>query len=233
MSLLQNYALVIFDCDGVLVDSELIANKILANALTKEGYHCTFQESIIKFVGRDLQAIQQQVQHELGRRLSESFTTDLRLETVRAFTENLKPVKGIESALKRIPSCKCVASSGSLEKIHLCLSLTGLSNYFKKSSIFSAQDVPNGKPAPDLFLHAASRMNANPQDCVVVEDSVPGVIAAKAAGMPVFGYSGGEHTLSQHPADLAKAGALVFEDMAALPNHLQNTTPQKQQGSCL
>ena len=98
----KNLPLIIFDCDGVLVDSELIANKILATALTREGYDCTFQESIHKFVGRDLQAIQQQVETELGRRLSKNFTTELWLETVRGFREQLKPIVGIESALKKI-----------------------------------------------------------------------------------------------------------------------------------
>ena len=229
----QNYALVIFDCDGVLVDSELIANKVLAQALAKEGYHCTFQESILRFVGLDLNAIQRQVEQELGKKLSTNFSDALRIETARVFQKELEPVVGIEPALAGIHIPKCVASSGTQEKIHLCLNLTGLSDYFPGARIFSAEQVPRGKPAPDLFLYAAEKMHANPSDCVVIEDSIPGVIAAQAAGMSVFGFAGGKHVSSEHPANLAKVGAVVFDCMATLPNHLKHVNPEKMKGSFL
>ncbi|MEE2694603.1 MAG: HAD family hydrolase [Pseudomonadota bacterium] len=233
MDSIQNYALVIFDCDGVLVDSELIANKVLAQALTNEGYHCTFQESILRFVGLDLKTIQRQVEQKLGKKLSRGFNDALRIETTRVFQKELDPVVGIESALAGIHFPKCVASSGTREKIHLCLNLTGLSDYFPDTRIFSAEQVPRGKPAPDLFLHAAAKMHANPSDCVVIEDSIPGVIAARAAGMSVFGFAGGKHASSQHPALLAKVGAVVFDCMATLPNHLKHVNPEKMKGSFL
>jgi HAD superfamily hydrolase (TIGR01509 family) len=233
MDSIQNYALVIFDCDGVLVDSELIANKILAQALTNEGYHCTLQESVIKFVGLDLKTIQLQVEQELGTQLSTSFNDRLRIETTRAFHKKLEPIVGIKTALAEIQIPKCVASSGTQEKIHLCLNLTGLSDYFPYTKIFSSQEVSKGKPAPDLFLHAAEKMHAHPSDCVVIEDRVAGVIAAQAAGMSAFGFAGGNHVSSQHPADLARVGAIVFDRMAMLPSHLKYIDPKKMKGSFL
>tara|TARA_B100001123_G_C15023755_1_gene912608 strand:- start:114 stop:785 length:672 start_codon:yes stop_codon:yes gene_type:complete len=214
--------LVIFDCDGVLVDSELIANRILARALSKEGYDCTLFDSLQKFVGHDLRAIKEQVERELGREMSRNFVEILQKDTINAFKKELKPIRGIDSALTAIRLPKCIASSGSREKINLSLKLTGLNRYFKETEIFSATDVAQGKPAPDLFLFAAEKMNAKPSDCVVIEDSRPGVKAGRAAGMSVLAFAAGNHISVKHREDLAREGAIVFSDMASLPKHLQD-----------
>lgn len=209
-------ALVIFDCDGVLVDSEPIANRILARALTEAGYPCTVEDSVSRFVGRSLRSIMTMVEQALGRSLPDRFEDDVQAETFAAFRAELQPVPGIPNVLPVITAPKCVASSGDPEKIRLSLGLTGLADYFEPH-IFSARMVPRGKPHPDLFLHAASAMNAIPGNCVVIEDSVPGVMAAVSAGMRVLGYAGGSHTAVDHNAALAREGAETFTDMQALP----------------
>ena len=209
-------ALVIFDCDGVLVNSEPIANRILAETLTREGYPCTFAESVLRFVGLDLPAIIHQVERELGQKLSNGFYERLRADTDAAFCKHLKPVPGINAALDRILSPKCVASSGPSEKIKLSLDLTGLRHHFGEA-LFSAHQVPRGKPHPDLFLHAAHHFNVHPGECVVIEDSLPGVVGANAAGMTVLGYAGGDHVPPGHAKCLSQAGADSFFKMDMLP----------------
>ncbi|MEE2693895.1 MAG: HAD family hydrolase [Pseudomonadota bacterium] len=233
MNSLKNYALVIFDCDGVLVDSERIANKILAQSLTQEGYTCSFQEVVTRFVGRDLNSIQLEVEQKLGRSLGSRFQAKLQKKTAHLFKKELVPIVGIKAALQAIPTRKCVASSGNREKICLSLALTGLSDFFLPETIFSASDVKNGKPAPDLFLHAAAKMDVNPSSCVVIEDSVPGVTAAHAAGMPVFGFAGGQHVDLNHSRNLSKAGAIVFKRMASLPHYLKYLDPGHMRGTVL
>ena len=209
-------ALVIFDCDGVLVNSEPIANRILAETLTREGYPCTFAESVLRFVGLDLPAIIHQVERELGQKLSNGFYERLRADTDAAFCKHLKPVPGINAALDRILSPKCVASSGPPEKIKLSLDLTGLRHHFGEA-LFSAHQVPRGKPHPDLFLHAAHHFNVHPGECVVIEDSLPGVVGANAAGMTVLGYAGGDHVPPGHAECLSQVGADSFFTMDMLP----------------
>lgn len=217
----RNSALVIFDCDGVLVNSEPIANRILARALTHEGYPCTFEESILRFVGRDLTSIIDQVEGDLGRKLSDGFCEHLRTKTYAAFRKHLEPVSGISGALDRILFPKCVASSGAPEKIQLSLTVTGLRHHFG-DALFSTQQVHRGKPYPDLFLHAALQFDIRPHACVVIEDSVPGVTGARAAGMKVFGYSGAEHASSDLAHSLSQAGAEPFFEMDLLPGLLIN-----------
>ena len=213
------HALIIFDCDGVQVDSEPIANRILSTFLNKEGYQCSFAESVKKFVGKDLPSILRQVECELGRHLSEGFMQRLRTETYKAFKEHLRPVDGIEMVLDQILAPKCVASSGNMEKMDLTLNLTGLRHHFG-DAIFSAHQVPQGKPHPDLFLHAARHFGVSPHLCTVIEDSVPGVVGARAAGMTVLGYAGGKYIPPRHDQSLSEAGAQVFFTMRALPGLL-------------
>jgi HAD superfamily hydrolase (TIGR01509 family) len=212
-------ALVIFDCDGVLVDSEPIANRILAEALTAAGYPCSFEHSVAHFVGRSLASIVAAVESEMGRPLPDEFADRVQAKTFAAFRRELKPVPGIVPALARIDTAKCVASSGKPEKMRLTLGLTGLADYFG-GHVFSAAMVARGKPAPDLFLYAARQMDAAPEACTVVEDSVAGATAARAAGMRTFGYAGGSHVLPDHARRLADAGAHVFDDMNDLPDLL-------------
>ncbi len=212
-------ALIIFDCDGVLVDSEPIANRILAQSLSKEGYECSFEDSIEKFVGRDLTTIVNQVETELGRELSERFFEQLQAQTYATFQKYLKPVPGIGAVLGKISLPKCVASSGTIDKIEFTLTLTGLRHHFG-SAVFSASQVPRGKPYPDLFLHAAQQFSVSPNACIVVEDSIPGVLGARAAGMHVLGYAGGTHVRPNHDHLLTEAGAQVFLSMTSLPKLL-------------
>jgi HAD superfamily hydrolase (TIGR01509 family) len=208
--------LVIFDCDGVLVDSEPIAVRIDVEMLAEVGVIMTEEEVIERFVGRSPEVILAEAEARLGRRVPDGWFERGEARIRRAYATDLKPVPGIPEALEAIEDPVCVASSSGHENLRYKLELTGLYERFA-GHIFSATEVANGKPAPDLFLHAASRMGAEPADGVVVEDSRYGVQAARAAGMDVFGYAGG-----LTPADvLAGPRTVVFDDMRTLPRLLE------------
>ncbi len=209
--------LVIFDCDGVLVDSEGPANQVMCDALNRIGLSYTLESTIATYVGRSMDSCVVMIEEELGRPLPENFVEDMRAETLKRFERELQPVPGIKDAIAAIDIPDCVASSGQFKKMNFTLGKTGLLDYFA-GRIFSVSQVERGKPHPDLFLFAANRMNTEPGRCVVVEDSVPGVQAARAAGIPVFGYAGSEFTDGDA---LAAAGASVFTDMTELPSLLQ------------
>lgn len=204
-------SLLIFDCDGVLVDSEPLANQVLHEHLRELGLKISLEDSSRTFTGLSMSASVAIIEEMLGRDVPENFVSRLRASTARAFAHGLGPVRGIETALALVDGPVCVASSGSHGKIRLSLKLTGLRRWFPDNVIFSAEDVRRGKPAPDLFLHAAAAMGVAPRRCSVVEDSVPGVTAARAAGMRVFGYA--ERTA---PRALEAAGAKVFTRMEEL-----------------
>jgi HAD superfamily hydrolase (TIGR01509 family) len=207
--------LVIFDCDGVLVDSEPISVRIDVEMLAEVGVVMSETEVIERFVGRSPEVILAETEARLGARVPEGWFERGELRLRRAFAAELKPVDGVTEALARIPDPVCVASSSAPVNLRFKLELTGLYERFA-GHIFSASEVANGKPAPDLFLHAAQRMGADPVDCVVVEDSRYGVQAARAAGMDVLGYAGG-----LTPANvLAGPRTTVFEDMRSLPELL-------------
>jgi HAD superfamily hydrolase (TIGR01509 family) len=212
-----SFDLVIFDCDGVLVDSEVISCRAHAETLTRHGYPITSQQVFDRFLGRSTRQANHEVEAELGRPLPEDFHTQLQNELFRAFEADLHAVAHIHAALDAITQPVCVASSGSPQRMRVTLGHTGLHDRFAPN-IFSALQVQNGKPAPDLFLFAAGQMKARPERCVVIEDSVPGVTAACAAGMAVFGFHGGSHCVPGHAATLRTAGAAVtFDDMRQLP----------------
>jgi HAD superfamily hydrolase (TIGR01509 family) len=204
--------LVIFDCDGVLVDSERIAVKIDVEVFGQIGWQLTEAEVIERFVGTSWPSIREQVEAHLGRCLPEDWESTVEPRYLRALQESLTPVDGIVEALDVIALPTCVASSGSHDKMRFTLGLTGLYERFR-GRIFSASEVARGKPAPDLFLYAAKRMGAAPRDCVVVEDSAKGVAAARAAGMRVFAYAGGVTPANR----LSGANTVVFDDMRQLP----------------
>jgi HAD superfamily hydrolase (TIGR01509 family) len=207
--------LVIFDCDGVLVDSEPIAVRIDVEMLAEVGVTMTEEEVIERFVGRSPEVILAETEARLGGRLPDGWFERGEARIRRAYATELKPVPGIAEALERIDLPVCVASSSGHENLRYKLELTGLYERFA-GRIFSATEVANGKPAPDLFLHAASRMGAAPAHCVVVEDSRYGVQAARAAGMDVLGYAGGVT-----PGDVLEGPrTIVFEDMRTLPQLL-------------
>lgn len=211
--------LVIFDCDGVLVDSEPLANAVLARALSAEGLATTLAESVERYTGLSMRSMVERAEAALGRPLPHDFIDRVQAETFAAFRRALRPVPGVREALERIDLPVCVASSGTPDKIALSLRVTGLDCFFG-DHVFSATMVPRGKPFPDLFLHAAAGMGTAPGRCVVVEDSLPGVQAAVAAGMKVLGYAGGDHGGEAHARRLERAGAQPFDDMARLPTLL-------------
>ena len=212
--------LLIFDCDGVLVDSEPIASRVLAEALTEIGFPMTAQQAIDRYTGLSLPTVLALVAAELGRDLPADFAVRLGERDRAAFLAELRPVSGVVDVLRSLPWPRCVASSGSLDKIRCNLGLTGLLAFFEPY-LFSSGMVPRGKPAPDLFLLAADRMGAPPARCLVIEDSEAGVQAARAAGMRVLGFCGGGHTRPGTADKLLAAGAgAVFSHMLALPGLL-------------
>ena len=205
--------LIIFDCDGVLVDSELLANQVMADYLSEQGLPCTRQQATARFVGLSLVSIRNRVRDENGVTLPENFEKEIIRRDRLVFETNLKALPGISAVLETLATPKCVASSGAHQKIRTSLTQTGLLEYFE-GHIFSAADVENGKPAPDLFLHAARNMNTRPENCLVIEDSLAGVQAGVAAGMQVFGFLGGGHIADGHGDRLLNAGAdQIFKQM--------------------
>jgi HAD superfamily hydrolase (TIGR01509 family) len=209
------FELVIFDCDGVLVDNERIAVRVDALVLARLGWPLTEADVIERFVGRSEEYMVAEIESYLGRRLEQGWGADFADLYREAFEKDVRPVDGIEEALDGIPVPTCVASSSSHERIGYMLDLAGIRNRFA-GRIFSASEVANGKPAPDLFLHAAERMGAEPRACGVVEDSRWGVEAARAAGMRAFGYAGGVTPRER----LEGAGTVLFDDMRDLPGLL-------------
>ncbi|MEU8531234.1 MULTISPECIES: HAD family hydrolase [Streptomyces] len=188
----MRYELVVFDNDGVLVDSEPLANTILAGYLTELGHPTSYEESLRDYMGSAVHRVHDLILERTGRRLPEEFDETLHARTFAAFERELEPVPGVVDVLKRLVDegvPYCLASSGSHERIRVGHRKTGLDAWFRDENIFSAQDVGRGKPAPDLFLHAAERMGVAPERCVVVEDSRLGVQAAVAAGMDVYAFT--------------------------------------------
>jgi len=209
--------LVIFDMDGVLVDSEIISARVATRALNDAGYEIDEAGVLDRFLGISNVSMVKTIERETGLRLTDAFIADLRRDVLAAYEGELEAIPGIESALSGITVSRCVASSSNPERIERSLQLTGLARHFG-DDVFSATMVDRGKPAPDLFLYAASRMGAAPERCVVIEDSTAGVTGAKAAGMTVLGFTGGSHVRHElHGPKLAAAGAdAVFGHMEAL-----------------
>jgi HAD superfamily hydrolase (TIGR01509 family) len=206
---------VLFDCDGVLVDSEAISCEVLSEMLGDIGLPHTFEETVDRFVGRSMASCLRLIEEGLGEPVPAEFAGEFERRTFARFSRDLVPVGGVVEALDRIPWPQCVASSGDHGKLRTTLGATGLLARFE-GRIFSATEVARGKPHPDLFLHAAASMGAVAGRCAVVEDSILGVRAGIAAGMTVFGY-GGTVGIDR----LAAAGAIPFDDMRLLPALLE------------
>lgn len=217
MKRMNNWGLVIFDCDGVLVDSEPIASRVLAELLTEAGFPFSMEQSIERFTGLSLTTVLAQVELAWGRPLPADFRNRLVERDEAAFRAELQPIEGVAAAVETLKAPACVASSGTPRKIRTNLDITGLLHLFDPH-LFSAEMVARGKPAPDLFLHAATQMGIAPEYCLVVEDSVAGIRAARAAGMTPIGFAGGGHAGPGYGAMLADAGAeAVIANMADLP----------------
>jgi HAD superfamily hydrolase (TIGR01509 family) len=186
--------LIIFDCDGVLVDSEMIANKIDAEALTKLGYPLTAEESIRKFTGLSGKSVVSKIFEESNILLPEDYFTLRQPNLLKAFEKELSSlIVPVLEVLEEKNIQKCVASSSLKSRVMHCLKITNQMHFFKEENIFTSQLVERGKPFPDLFLHAAKNLRFDPKDCIVIEDSAAGVEAAIAANMQVIGFLGGSH----------------------------------------
>lgn len=213
----MRYDLVIFDNDGVLVDSEPISNGLLAAYLTELGHPTSYEDSIRDYMGSAMHRIHDLVQERTGQGLPEEFDDVFHGRVFAAFERELEPVPGAVGVLEKLAADGvpyCVASSGSHERIRVGHRKTGLDRWFEDGRIFSSQDVGRGKPAPDLFLYAAREMGVASERCVVIEDSPLGVQAAVAAGMDVYGF-----TAMTPTAKLAGATQL-FSDMGELADLL-------------
>jgi HAD superfamily hydrolase (TIGR01509 family) len=216
--------LVIFDCDGVLVDSEVISCRAHAETLTRHGYPITETQVLERFLGRSMHHSIVEVEAELGRRLPDDFRSQVYSEIFRLFAISLQATPHMAETLARITEPVCVASSGPPEKISTSLNHVGLYARFAPH-IFSAMQVRHGKPAPDLFLFAAEQMRVAPARCLVIEDSLAGIEAARAAGMAVLGFHGGSHCGPGYDERLLTAGAAaVFDDMRELPDLIREAT---------
>ncbi len=198
--------LLIFDCDGVLVDSELMSCRAHADTLTRHGYPITPDQVLDRFLGVSDREARLKVEAELGRRLPDDFELQVKQATLQFYAGDLRGISHVGEAIAAIGLPACVASSGTPEKIRHGLTCAGLFDLLTPN-IFSAVQVRRGKPAPDLFLFAAEKMRASPDRCVVIEDSVPGITGARAAGMTVFGFHGGSHCRPGHAETLRAAGA--------------------------
>ncbi|MDT0439367.1 MULTISPECIES: HAD family phosphatase [Streptomyces] len=217
----MRYDLVIFDNDGVLVDSEPLSNRLLAAYLTELGHPTTYEDSLRDYMGAALHRVHDLVEERSGQKLPTDFDDVFQGRVFAAFERELQPVAGVAGVLERLTEhgvAHCVASSGSHARIRVGHRTTGLDRWFDDARIFSAEDVGRGKPDPALFRHAAARMGVPAERCVVVEDSPLGVLAARAAGMDVVGFT------AMTPAErLVEAGAgpeQLFDDMARLADLL-------------
>jgi HAD superfamily hydrolase (TIGR01509 family) len=210
----QPYDLIIFDCDGVLVDSEMLACKAVIDCLCRHGIDVDLDTVFDRLLGRSRRAIADYCAL-LGHSLSPDFYDDLRGSVRAAFAGALKPIPGAASILENLRTPYCVASSSSFDRMDNSLRLTGLSALVD-GRLFWAEMIRQGKPAPDLFLHAAAAMGAAPGRTLVIEDSVPGVRAGKAAGMTVWGFVGGSHYATRDGRTLLTAAGAdrVFDRMA-------------------
>jgi HAD superfamily hydrolase (TIGR01509 family) len=207
---------VIFDCNGVLVDSEPIATAVLADAFRRAGVAVTPEIVSSHFIGRRPADIYAAVEAATGKRLPENFAATVAAATLRRFRSELRATPHMARALTWLRGPKAVASSSTLDRIVASLEATGLIRFFEPR-LFSASNVQRGKPAPDLFLHAAAKLHVAPRDCIVVEDSAVGVAAGVAAGMTPIGFVGGSHAESRLASQLLAAGArTVIADMRAL-----------------
>lgn len=221
--------LLIFDCDGVLVDSEPISIAVLMETIRKVGAEIPIEEAYKRFLGRSVGAMVEDLAHENGLSLTSLHLADMRKRLYDQFRRDLKPVDGVAEAIARLDRPFCVASSSQPERIRLSLEVTGLLASFDPD-IYSASMVERGKPAPDLFLHTARALAVAPRNCVVVEDSPAGILAARRAGMRVLAFTGGSHF---GPADLAPAIEVlepdaIFGSMLDLPWILDRLDGRKQ-----
>ncbi|TNM61479.1 HAD family hydrolase [Aliirhizobium smilacinae] len=213
----------IFDCDGVLVDSEPLSVRVLVEALNRHGIDMAEEEAYQRFLGRSLATMRQVMDEEYGFHTGPEFLETLRIDLYDLFKTDLKPIPGIAETLDALNLPRCVASSSQPERIRLSLSIAGLIDKLEPH-IFSASMVKNGKPAPDLFLYAADQMGIAPSNCIVIEDSPAGIEAAQRAGMTVFAFTGGSHAAVPGYRERIDALSpdLIFDAMPDLLHLVEN-----------
>ena len=212
---MKNVKCIIFDCDGILVDSETIANQVLLSMSAPFGLRMTMEEAVKNFNGRRLKNIFEQIEKLTNKKLPDSFEADFRKQTFEAFKTDLKAVKGVRRFIENLSVPYCVASSGPVEKITLNLTTTRLIQNFE-NRIFSSYEINSWKPDPDIFIHACNQMGFKKEECIVIEDSVAGVIAGVKGGFKVFALAN-----ENNAQDLLDEGATVFynyEELEGLLN---------------
>ncbi|MFK7770148.1 MAG: HAD family hydrolase [Mariniblastus sp.] len=185
----NDFDMIIFDCDGTLVDSEPITVKVLVDYVAEFGLTIDYDEALSMFVGRDMPGIVELLETRIGKSLPDHFCTEFRERQSKGLRRDLQPIDGAANLLDAITKNFCIASNAPQYKIGINLEVTGLNKYFQPETTFSAYDINVWKPQPDLFLHAAEKMQVAPERCVVIEDSIMGVEAGLAAGMQVIGYA--------------------------------------------
>lgn len=211
--------LIIFDCDGVLIDSEIVVCRLVSEAFTRLGHPMSVEEVIRRFAGRPEREMIAEIERDWGRAVPPEYFVEIKARVAEAYASELRAVKGVRETLDRIRIPICVASSSDPHKLRLGLSTVGLDRRFA-TDLVSATFVAHGKPAPDVFIYAAGWMRTPIPDCVVVEDSIPGVHAARGAGLRVFGFAGASHCAPGHRERLLGAGAEAvmekFEELETL-----------------
>lgn len=216
----NNNLLLIFDCDGILVDSEPLANRTFIQCLQSEGFGVDEEYAYKHFLGIATRDCIAHVESVFERKVSDNFVETFSLLTAEEIKNTLQPIAGIKEALATLLYPKCVASGSEPDKIQLSLEVTGLKKYF--DHIYSSSEVQRGKPFPDIFLYAAKEMGFTPNECIVIEDSLPGMQAGLRAGMRVLGYV----PVLENKPDLPK-GVTVFSDMNKLPGLINRITQNK------
>jgi len=214
--------LIIFDCDGVLIDSEVLASRVVAEALGDLGFRYSAHDMETRFAGFTDKAIAEAVSAETGKAVPEDFPERVARRAIAVFETELQSISGIEAVLEGLALPKCVASNSQPDRLEYSLKVVGLRHHFPARGVFSAAFVKEAKPAPDLHLHAAQAFGAAPERSIVIEDSVTGVQAARAAGMTAIGFLGASHVKPGQDAKLRAAGAKdVVPGAAALSSYFQ------------
>tara|TARA_R110002073_G_scaffold128999_3_gene275069 strand:- start:24775 stop:25410 length:636 start_codon:yes stop_codon:yes gene_type:complete len=207
----MKYKCIIFDCDGVLVDSESISSQIIVDLANDLGANINLEYALNNYIGTSLEFVTNDIQSRIQSSVPKSFVENYRIKSYEAFKNELQPIKGIRKLLKSLTIPICVASNGPLDKMKLNLKVTKLIDYFN-DNLFSAYEIGFWKPDPALFLHAADKMGIQPHECAVIEDSISGIKAAKSGGFDVYGFAKGKHK-----KPFKNEGATVFEAMSDLP----------------
>ncbi len=216
---LGDFELVIFDCDGVLVDSERLSASVLTGMMAELGFVVTPEVFREDFLGRSFVAAAQRAEQRSGRKLPDGFQLQYRQRLLERMRQELKPMPGVEQVLGGMTARFCLATSSSPERLAVSLGVTGLARYFE-GKCFTASEVTNGKPAPDLFFHAAASLGVAASRCLVIEDSEMGVLAAQAAGMAVWHFAGGSHMLDGYRMPESITPEATMQDMQMLARSL-------------